>query len=644
MAATIDRQAVAPSSAPQRPILRAFISAPSAVVALAGIALIVVVAIAGPLLFSEQADRLDTAAAYQAPSGEHLLGTDAVGRDILARLIVGARLSVLLGLGATTIALVLGTTLGLSAALAGPRLRAFLLRVIDTLLSFPGILTAIFVSVVLGVGATGAMIGVGIAGSFTFARITSTLALSTAGRDYISAARVVGVSRHRLWFRYVLANIAEPLLIAGSVAASHAIVTVSGLSFLGLGVRPPSFDWGQMLTEGLKAIYQAPVAALAPAGAIAITALAFGFAGEALARAFNPLLWTRSTDTRDRRAVAGGSLVRHEEPFEAAPGSLLRVENLVVTFPGDDGPVEVVKGVSFSVSPGEAVGIVGESGSGKTMTAMAVAQLIPYPGTIEGVVAVRGVRLAELKPAALTKLLAREVAVVFQNPMSALNPALRVGGQMTMAVQIHRKLKAKAARAMAVQRLEEVNIPAAGRQLRRYPHELSGGIRQRVTIATGIMSELSLLIADEPTTALDLTVQAQIMHLLGEINERRQTAILLISHNLALVSQRCDRVLVMYSGRIVEDLDAVQLRSDPRHPYTRALLGAVPEIGHRRDLLQTIPGEVPDIGDPPTGCAFHPRCPLAIERCRVERPLLVANPGERGRRVACHVANESADA
>jgi oligopeptide/dipeptide ABC transporter ATP-binding protein len=324
----------------------------------------------------------------------------------------------------------------------------------------------------------------------------------------------------------------------------------------------------------------------------------------------------------------------------APDDAALEVRDLVVAFPGDDGPVEVVKGISFTVRRGQMLGIVGESGSGKTMTALAIAQLTPFPGRLAGTVRLHGEDVARLTHSELSKLYARELAVVFQDPSAALNPAARIGTQMTYGVRIHRKLRRRAALKLAADRLRETHLPAAERQLHRYPHELSGGMRQRVMIAMGLMSEPSLLIADEPTTALDVTVQAQIMELLQEVHAAHDTAVILISHNLALVSQSCHRVVVMYAGRIVEELDAEQLRTDPLHPYTQALLASVPEIGHRRgEPLGYIPGEMANLADPPPGCAFHPRCPLALDRCRVELPLLLTRESERGRRVACHVAN-----
>jgi peptide/nickel transport system permease protein len=637
-----------PRQRPGAAVVRAFRGAPSGIAGLTVVLLIVLIAAFAPFFFHHAATTSDFDHLNERSSWSHLLGTDGLGRDVLARLLVATRLSMGLALSAAGIALGIGILLGSAAALVGRRLRPVLLRVIETMVSFPVLLTAIFVSVIVGRGKLGAVLGVGIALSFGLSRITATLALSVGGREYINAGRVLGVGRARLMLRYILPNIAEPLIVSTSIAVSASIVNVSALSFLGLGVQPPSVDWGQMLTDGVKAIYLTPAAALGPMIAIATSALAFGFTGEALARVLNPLLWTSGTTRRKPRASAvdgqpggGTSTNGSGARLEGRPssGHALDVRDLVVTFPGPTGPIDVVKGVTFCVEAGEVVGIVGESGSGKTMTALAVAQLTPYPGRLSGTVMLHGKDLRALSKRQLDALLGTDLAVVFQDPMSSLNPALRIGTQLTHAVRVHRGLRRRAAMQLAARSLREVHIPSAERQLSRYPHEFSGGMRQRAMIARGLMKEPSLLVADEPTTALDVSVQAQIMDLLEEVNTNHRTAVILISHNLALVSQNCDRVLVMYAGRIVEEVDAKQLATDPLHPYTRALLDAVPELGQSRDEpLAQISGEVPDIGSPPPGCPYHPRCPLAIGRCSAELPPLLTRPD--GRRVACHVANE----
>jgi peptide/nickel transport system ATP-binding protein/peptide/nickel transport system permease protein len=368
----------------------------------------------------------------------------------------------------------------------------------------------------------------------------------------------------------------------------------------------------------------------------------------------NPRLWTtgrtkrRPAEDETRSApaapvaqVASGSSQAAELP--TPDSDALEVEDLAVTFPGRSGPVEVVKGLSFKIRRGEVVGIVGESGSGKSMTALAIARLIPYPGQIRGRVRMFGTEVEKLSRRERDRFLGTRLAFVFQDPMSSLNPALRIGTQLTQGVRRHRKLGRHAARKRAADALTEVHIPAAEQQLSRFPHEFSGGMRQRAMIAMGLIKDPTLLIADEPTTALDVTIQAQVMELLAEVNERHETAVVLISHNLALVSQNCDRVLVMYAGRIVEELGAKQLQNDALHPYTRALIATVPDLS-RLDTaeLVPIPGEVPDISALPPGCAFHPRCPLKIDRCATDVPALLHRPGER--RVACHVANEDLEA
>jgi len=633
-------------------MVRAFLKSPSGLLSLAMVLLLLAAAIFAPIAFGESAQFQDFSRVAEQPSAGSLLGTDGLGRSVLERLLVATRLSLTLAVVAAVVALVLGITMGISTVVMGSRARGILLRVIDTMIAFPSILIVIVITVVLGKGTLSVVIGVGFAFSFGFARLASTLAMSVGGREYINAARVVGVQGPRLLWRYVLPNIAEPLTVAFSLTVTGSILTISALSFLGLGVQAPQYDWGLMLAEGLPTIYSAPVSALAPALMIAFAALGFGLFGEALARAFNPLLWTAGSKRASVKRVA------RRDVHEAGPSTqidsasdatgiatkgkpVLEVEDLVVTYPTPAGPVDIVKGVSFTLAEGEVLGIVGESGSGKTMTALAVAQLPQFPAQVSGRVTLRGNELRTMSSKQLDKLLGTDLAFVFQDPSSSLNPAIRIGPQLTEAIRTHKKVGSKKSNEMAVSTLTEMHIPAPSRQLKRFPHELSGGMRQRVMIGKGLIKEPTLLVADEPTTALDVTVQAQIMSVLDEVNESHGTAIILISHNLALVSQSCDRVAVMYAGRIVEELPAGQLGEGPLHPYTRALLAAVPEFGHPRDAkLASIPGEMPDLSATPPGCAYHPRCPLATDRCRTERPELLIRPDDVTRRVACHVAND----
>ncbi|TDV56226.1 dipeptide/oligopeptide/nickel ABC transporter permease/ATP-binding protein [Actinophytocola oryzae] len=628
-------------------IIRSFLRSPSGWASLVAIAVLALVSVVSWPIFGHAATTVDIVQSLQVPTPQHWLGTDQLGRDLLARLLTATPLSLGLALGSVVISAVVGIPLGALAAVLGRHVRGVLLRAFDTLLAFPGIILGIYACVVIGRGALGPMIGVGIAGSFAYARIASALAMSVGGREYVQAARVVGVGRGTLLFRHVLPNVADALIITTTVNISGAIVAISGLSFLGLGVQPPTSDWGRLLTDGISQISVNPASALAPAAAIALTALTFGFFGEALARATNPLLASRQSAKRKGRRTAPLSVTEQADLPGAEPdaGAVLEVRNLSVLFPGPNGaPLRLVKGVSFRVGRGERVGIVGESGSGKTMTAMAVASLIPHPGVTEGSILLDGNEIGRsdavrrMSEHEVATLLSRELAVVYQDPMSSLNPALTIGTQLTEAIRQHRGMSRGDAVRRAVERLGEVHIPAAGRQLGRYPNHLSGGMRQRVMIAMALMDEPRLLIADEPTTALDVTIQAQIMELLAEVNQRHDTATILISHNLGLINQNSDRVLVMYAGHIVEELVTSHIQ-DARHPYTLALLAAVPDMTKPRDQpLADIPGQPPDVADPPPGCPYQPRCPLAVGRCAEEMPPLLARAD--GQRVACWVAND----
>ena len=294
-----------------------------------------------------------------------------------------------------------------------------------------------------------------------------------------------------------------------------------------------------------------------------------------------------------------------------------------------------MRGVSFALQRGEVLGIVGESGSGKSLTALAIAQLIEEPGQVRAAqLEFLGRDLPTLPAGVRRRLLGTSMAMVFQDPTMSLNPAQRVGRQLAEVAVQHQGLTRKQAWAKAIERLGDVRIPAAARRARQLPHEFSGGMRQRAMIGMGLMGSPALIIADEPTTALDMTVQRQVLRLLLAVRARDEVAILLISHDITVVGQVCDRVLVMYAGRIVEDLPAAELRTEARHPYTRMLLAAVPDMSTDRSrALAVIPGRPIDPAQVGVGCAFAARCPFADEQCRNEDPVLRADA--QGRRVAC---------
>jgi oligopeptide/dipeptide ABC transporter ATP-binding protein len=323
---------------------------------------------------------------------------------------------------------------------------------------------------------------------------------------------------------------------------------------------------------------------------------------------------------------------------------VLDVRDLVVTFPTPQGAVHPVRGVSFHVGHGEAVGVVGESGSGKSLTALALARLIEEPGRVTASrLRFLGSDLLRGTERLHRRLLGTSLSMVFQDPGTSFNPTRRVGGQLAEVGRYHLGLSRSAARARAIDRLRAVHVPAPERRAGQYPHELSGGLRQRAMIGMGIMATPTLVIADEPTTALDVTIQQQVLQLLESIRADSGVAIILISHDVAVVREVCDRVLVMYAGRIVEDLPASDLATSARHPYTRALVAAVPDMDSPLDRpLAVIPGRPVEPWEVPRGCAYAARCPLADQRCRDEDPVLVADG--LGRRVACWHAGEASGA
>jgi peptide/nickel transport system permease protein len=597
-------------------------------------------AIIAPPLWSHAASKIDIAAVSQGSTAAHPLGTDALGRDILYRTLVATRLSVLLAVLASALGAAVGIPIGVLPALVGRRLGRLITSAINLAVAFPTLLLAIFIASIVGLGARGAVIGIAAAVAPYFARLSQTLAASVAGADYIAAARVLGVGRLRLTARHVLPNVAEPLLLTLMLTIGDALLALAGLSLLGVGIQLPSYDWGGMLTEGLGRIYVTPIVVVGPAVAIILAALGFNLLGEALARKA-----ARRDGTLQRHLPAPPVVLppeQHEpvdEPDGAGQGRVLDVRGLTVAFPGGSVPV---RDVSIVVEPGEIVGIVGESGSGKSLTAMAIAELLPprAQATSERRL-LFGQDVPSLGKAGLRRLLGRSLAIVYQDPMASLNPALRVGRQLGEVAEVHEGLSRREARRRAVERLRSVRIGSPERRVRNYPYELSGGMRQRVMIAMGLMGTPQLIIADEPTTALDVTVQQQILKLLDDVSASTGAAAILISHDIAVVSQLCGRVLVMYAGRVVEELDVPTLVRRPAHPYTAALLASVPTMeSDREQPLVSIPGRAAGPFDDSPGCPFAPRCPAASDRCRSELPVLTQLA--RGHRVACWHPNSVA--
>jgi len=321
-------------------------------------------------------------------------------------------------------------------------------------------------------------------------------------------------------------------------------------------------------------------------------------------------------------------------------GTLLSVRNLKTQFYSAGRTVRALDGVTFDIEEGKTFGLVGETGCGKSVTALSVLRLIPYPPgkIVGGEIHFRGRNLLNLSEDEMRSIRGKEISMIFQEPMTSLNPVFRVGEQMMEVIMLHQGLDRSRAFAKAVEMLEQVHIPDAQRVMKQFPHQLSGGMRQRAMIAMELSCHPFLLIADEPTTALDVTIQAQILQLIREMKRELHTSVLLITHDLGVIAEMCDRVAVMYAGSIVEQARVEDIFEDPKHPYTEGLWGAIPRIDQEKQNLSVIPGMVPDLSQPPSGCKFHPRCSYRFDPCERMLPPLFQTSGEHF--VSCYLHAE----
>ena len=319
--------------------------------------------------------------------------------------------------------------------------------------------------------------------------------------------------------------------------------------------------------------------------------------------------------------------------------SLLQVKNLIVEFPGRHGTLRALDDISFDIAPGEILGVVGESGAGKSLTGAAIIGLLEPPGRIGGgQIILEGERIDGLPVERMRHIRGRKIGAIFQDPLTSLNPLYTVGQQLVETIQAHLPLNAKQARDRAISLLQDTGIPAAEQRMEHYPHQFSGGMRQRVVIALALAAEPKLIVADEPTTALDVSIQAQIIMLLKSICKQHGAAVMLITHDMGVIAETCDRVVVMYAGRIAEIGPVHEVINHPSHPYTEGLMAAIPDISQDRERLSQIDGAMPRLNAIPRGCAFNPRCPKVFERCRQERPDLM---DAKATRVACWLVEGS---
>ncbi|TYB83189.1 dipeptide/oligopeptide/nickel ABC transporter permease/ATP-binding protein [Maritimibacter fusiformis] len=577
---------------------------------------IVLLALVTPLLPLADPDVTATGDRFMRPFTEgHLLGTDHLGRDLLSRLLWGTRLSLAVGIAAALVAGTIGSAIGIVAGYFGGRIDNVIMRGVDMLMAFPYILLALAIVAALGPGLLNALIAVAAVNIPFFARNIRGVTVGLAGREFIDAARLAGMGHGRIILTELLPNVASTIVIAMSTTVGWMILETAGLSFLGLGSQPPVADLGSMLGEARAALITNPHTSVVPGVMIFLIVMSINLLGDGVRDALDPRL--RSGALTRPRAV---TLVdRKGQVPEADQKGLLNIQSLETQFHVGPRIFRAVNEVSLHLNPGEALGIIGESGSGKSVTALSVMGLVASPpGVITGgAVRYAGEDLLSADYRSLRQKRGNNVAYIFQDPLSTLHPLYRVGDQLTEAIQAHHAVPDATARARAVELLKDVRIPNAEARVRDYPHQLSGGMRQRVGIAMALANDPDVIIADEPTTALDVTVQAQILALLDDLRRDRGLAIIFITHDFGVVGQLCDRVAVMYGGRIVEEGPTATILSHPAHPYTKKLMACVPELGGGKRELAAIPGLPPVVSDLPPGCAFAPRCDKATEACRV---------------------------
>jgi peptide/nickel transport system permease protein len=581
------------------------------------------VALAAPLLGLADPIRQDVARRLSGPAADAWLGRDEFGRDVLSRLIWGARTSLFVAIASAAIACVVGTALGLIGGWVRGLGELLAVRSAEIILCFPPILLALLVVTLLGPGAATLILVLSVLYIPGFVRVAYGETLSARNHDYVEAVRALGAPMPRILLRTLLPTIAGPVLVQLSLAVAAAIVVESGLSFLGLGVVPPTPSWGLMIRGGRTTMAQAPMLLVWPCVALSLTILAMNRLCDALRDWVDPRMVPARLRLVDR--VLPGLAPRPQRD-----GAVLSVEGLTVELDLPERRMRPVEAVSLSVEPGETRAIVGESGSGKSLTALSVMGLLPPVARVaSGAAWFGGEDLLRLPEPALRRLRGGPIAMIYQDPMSSLNPVHRVGDQVAEAIRAHRPVSMRTAREEALTLFRRVGIADPEARLAAYPHELSGGMRQRVMIAIALANRPRLLIADEPTTAVDVTVQAQILELLLELKRETGMALVFITHSLSVVAEIADRVTVMYAGEVVEEGQVAQVFGAPLHPYTAALIAASPE-GER--IPTGIPGVVPRLDALPSGCRFAPRCRYAQERCAAAPIALIdAEPGRQTR-------------
>jgi peptide/nickel transport system permease protein len=573
-------------------VLRRTLRDPVALTCLAVLVLVVVASAAAPLLTGYNPNTSVLTDTLAPLSGAHPLGGDGVGRDVLSRLLYGGRTSLIGGAIAVLVAFAVGGPPGLVGGFYRGWFDAIARWISDVIMAVPAILVMLVVVVTVSQNLDIAMVVLGVILAPMVFRLFRGSVLAVREELYVDAARVSGLGDGRILRRHVLPVVMAPSIIQATQLFAVAIGIQAGLAFLGLGdASEPS--WGAMLNDGFTNVYNAPLLLVWPGAAMCLTIVALSLLGNCVRDALGggdtrrPGRVPRARRPAVRTAAAAVSVpASPPAPADAGDRPLLVVEDLRVSYPGPDGDRVVVDGVSLTARRGEVLGLVGESGSGKSQTAFAILGLLSPPATVgAGRLDFADLDLTSLDGRGWNRLRGKRIGYVPQEPMSNLDPSFRIGFQLVEPMRRHLGLSSAAARAKALELLDRVGIADPERVLRAYPHQISGGMAQRVLIAGAVSCDPDLLIADEPTTALDVTVQAEVLDLMRSLQREREMGMILVTHDFGVVADICDRVAVMRAGRIVETAPARQLFGDPRHDYTRMLLDSTLEGAEPRAAL-----------------------------------------------------------
>ncbi|MDR1948873.1 MAG: dipeptide/oligopeptide/nickel ABC transporter permease/ATP-binding protein [Spirochaetaceae bacterium] len=586
--------------------------------------LIVLACVFAPLIAPYGMAEQNLVDSLSGPSARHLLGADKMGRDLYTRLLYGGRVTLTSALGVVLLSALIGLPLGLFSGYSGGWFDGIVGRICDIVLSFPSLLLAFLFVAALGRGLGSAVAALGIVYVPMITRLVRSLTLVEKNMTYVEAARSIGFSPPHILFRHILPNCLPTVMVQLALDMAYAILDLAALSFIGLGVTPPTADWGAMLDEGRNFLLQNPLLALAPGTVIVVTVVALNIFCDGIQQYLDPNgrrlpSFDEDPAKPDPGALTANPLPGEQDPAKKVnpanpPNEILRIENLKADLLTTQGTVYALGGVDLGIRRGEIHGLVGESGCGKTVTAKVILALHDRKHSrISGSVRFGDREILGLGEREMRRIRGKRIAMIFQDPMTSLSPLIPVGRQLEEGMANHLPLSRAERRSRALSLLERVGLEPAAERAGQYPFELSGGMLQRVMIAQAIACGPELLIADEPTTALDVTIQAQILALIRELRRESSLGVLFITHSFGVVAELCDRVSVMYAGLVVETAPVAELLRAPAHPYSRALIDCLPR--GRGGELPVIPGGPPRLYRRPAGCPFAPRCGRAGAMC-----------------------------